>query len=76
MKKQRKQKKDQFLGASTKSKRKKIRGGQFYDPDSLDEIEIGVAYWEGGQNKQKVLDEFAWADPNDIQKIIDKGPPQ
>jgi len=75
MKKQRKQKKDQFLGASTKSKRKKIRGGYEY-VDSLDDIEIRMFYWDGEQNKQKTLDKFNWADPNDIQDSISKGPPQ
>ena len=71
MKKQRKQKKDQFLGASTKSKRKKIRGGEF-GGDSLDEVEIGMARWGEKKTNEQVYAEFKHlGSKDDIQKIID-----
>jgi hypothetical protein len=76
MKKQRKQKKDQFLGASTKSKRNKIRGGGFLESDSLDEVKIGMAHFDEGKTRAVVKEEFSWADPADIDKILDRGPPK
>ncbi len=75
MKKQPKQKKDQFLEASTKSKRNKIRGG-FSEPDSLDIVEIGIAHFDEGKSRAAVKEEFSWADPADIDQILDRGPPK
>jgi hypothetical protein len=72
MKKHKKQKKS--TKASTKSKRKKLLGGQYFELDSLDDVEIRVLYYDDKKSKASIKDQFGWADPADVDKSIAKGP--
>ena len=75
MKKHKKQNlKDPSTKASTKSKRKKMLGGEYLAPDSLDEVEIGMAFYDNKMDRKDIYKEFSSFDPKEIDEIIAKGP--